>query len=217
MIFNIFINLSFVRRPVSRTINCGSKSEIAQVGIWIRQSISGNIWKRQSLSGNIWKNRSMSGILFTPTDWMKLLIRLKIMSVSSTPGGFNCGNQCTWSISLRPQVKPGCWDYVLCKGYYLSPSWLYHPPPPPSYHVAQVSQLVDTKLNDCSLTCLVEFQREQLCSNPQVRSKIDNCIIVTTIIARLTLSQRNIIASSTSLLSKNIIARLTLSMTLSKT
>ena len=34
----------------------------------------------------------------------------------------------------------------------------------------QVSQLVDTKLNDCSLTCLVEFQREQLCSNPQVRS-----------------------------------------------
>merc|ERR1719367_751027 len=31
----------------------------------------------------------------------------------------------------------------------------------------QVSQLVDTKLNDCSLTCLVEFQREQLCSNPQ--------------------------------------------------
>ena len=80
MIFNIIINLSFVRRPVSRTINCGSKSEIAQVGIWIRQSISGNIWKRQSLSGNIWKNRSMSGILFTPTDWMKLLIRLKIMS-----------------------------------------------------------------------------------------------------------------------------------------
>ena len=37
---------------------------------------------------------------------------------------------------------------------------------------------MDTKLNDCSLTCLVEFQREQLCSNPQVRSKIDNCIIV---------------------------------------
>ena len=34
----------------------------------------------------------------------------------------------------------------------------------------QGSQLVDTKLNDCSLTCLVEFQREQLCSNPQVVS-----------------------------------------------
>ena len=36
--------------------------------------------------------------------------------------------------------------------------------------IFQVSQLVDTKLNDCSLTCLVEFQREQLCSNPQVVS-----------------------------------------------
>ena len=31
-----------------------------------------------------------------------------------------------------------------------------------------VTQLVDTKLNDCSLTCLVNFDREQLCSNTQV-------------------------------------------------
>ena len=31
-----------------------------------------------------------------------------------------------------------------------------------------VTQLVDTKLNDCSLTCLVNFERDKLCSNTQV-------------------------------------------------
>ena len=50
--------------------------------------------------------------------------------------------------------------------------------------IFQVSQLVDTKLNDCSLTCLVEFQREQLCSNPQVRSiSIISIIIISIIIS----------------------------------
>ena len=30
-----------------------------------------------------------------------------------------------------------------------------------------VTQLVDTKLNDCSLACLANFDREELCSNTQ--------------------------------------------------
>merc|ERR1719195_1926209 len=43
-------------------------------------------------------------------------------------------------------------------GTRVSPSPQYGP---------DVTQLVDTKLNDCSLICLVNFDRDQLCSNTQ--------------------------------------------------
>ena len=75
------------RKPVTRTINCGSKSEIAQVVSTVETSVLG-----------------------------------------------------------APHSLPGA-DHV--------------------------SQLVDTKLNDCSLTCLVEFSREHLCSNHEERISHD--------------------------------------------
>ena len=34
-----------------------------------------------------------------------------------------------------------------------------------------VTQLVDTKLNDCSLICLVNFDRDHICSNTQVTGR----------------------------------------------
>ena len=43
-------------------------------------------------------------------------------------------------------------------GTRVSPSPQYGP---------DVTQLVDTKLNDCSLICLVNFDRDDLCSNTQ--------------------------------------------------
>jgi len=77
-----------MREPVSRTINCGSKAEIAQVVSTVETSV---------LSG----------------------------------------------ARVSPQFGP------------------------------DVTQLVDTKLNDCSLTCLVNFEREKLCSNTQEAVQFD--------------------------------------------
>merc|ERR1719412_2400560 len=76
------------RKPVSRTINCGSKAEIAQVVSTVETSV-------------------LAGARVSPS----------------------------------PQFGP------------------------------DVTQLVDTKLNDCSLICLVNFDREHICSNTQVTGR----------------------------------------------
>lgn len=75
---------SGMRQPVTKTINCGSKAEIAQVVSTVETSV---------LAGT--------------------------------------------RVSPSPQYGP------------------------------DVTQLVDTKLNDCSLICLVNFERDDLCSNTQ--------------------------------------------------
>ena len=79
-----------MRQPVTKTINCGSKAEIAQVVSTVETSV-------------------LAGARVSPS----------------------------------PQFGP------------------------------DVTQLVDTKLNDCSLICLVNFDRDQLCTNSQELVRFD--------------------------------------------